>query len=153
MQGWTLLQWKLCIVYGLQKRPHCNIMVVAEAEIVFQMTLLFPRYVHCTYVLLLFSLDRSLTKNKILNTKCQLIFLFFAFVWIQRALCIFTFQIETPKNFRWQLVFSIWFLVTSRSNENIIYCYIYIFSHSMVITKRKKIGKHNMSMIFFQYIM
>ena len=55
----------------------------------------------------------SLTKNQILNTKCQL--KFFVVVSIRSSSLI---KLKwQPKNFGWHLVFSIWFLVTNRSNE------------------------------------
>ena len=68
----------------------------------------------------LFSLDRPLTKYKILDSECQLKF-FFAFFKFQKIIdqaFFLPFWIEmTIKNHIWHLVFSIRFSVTSRSNE------------------------------------
>ena len=73
-----------------------------------------PRHLKVVY----FSLDRPETKHKIQNTKCQLnFFVLFQMKNIKGQAFIFYFQTSNKKNFRWQLVFSIWCLVTGRSNE------------------------------------
>ena len=68
---------------------------------------------------LFFSLDQSVTKNQILNTNFLPKFL--VFISIQKkkkkGLSYSLFELKQQQKNGWHLVFSIWFLVTDRSNE------------------------------------
>ena len=81
---------------------------------------------------LFFSLDRPVTKNQILNTKCQPRFLALSQFQKRRTawpLLFFRFEMTT-KNFNWHL-----FLVTGWSSEKNIcmyYCYA-MLQHSMLL--------------------
>ena len=79
---------------------------------------------------LFFSLLQPVTKNLILNNKCQLkVFFVVVASWKEkRPGCLFSFWIVmTTKNLSWHLVFSIWFLATGWSNESNIYSIIVSF--------------------------
>ena len=71
-----------------------------------------------------FSLDRLVTKNQILKTKCQQKFFGCHFICIGEED-----RIET-KNFSWHLVFSIWFLVNEKNNPS-----FWLFQDWIVIRK------------------
>ena len=76
------------------------------------------------YLLLFFSLDWSVTKNQILNIKCQQRFLL-SFQFEKRQ---GSFQIDTKAKAKFikHLVFNIWLLVNDLSNELNIHFRIYV---------------------------
>ena len=110
---------------------HCRKIFFCEIRNARNISFIFKRLTNYTHLksllvklfLMFFSLDRSVTKNQMLNTnfsRGQNFLLSFQFEKREEAYgcpLLFSFWIETKKNLGSHLVFSIWFLVPSRSNE------------------------------------